>query len=144
MDVSSLKLQAKFTKVGSDGCTIKGTLAGLPDGFSVANAAISLDVGGATVDIQLNGKGSGAKRNASVKLSQNKKTGVWTITGKLKGDLKGSWATYGITSGTVIDGAVTFPVLVMIQSGTLETFHAELPLSYRNTSGKSGTATLLP
>jgi PKD repeat protein len=144
MDVSSLKLRAKFTKVGSDGCTIKGTLAGLPEGFSIANAAVSLDVGGATVDIQLNAKGSGATRNASVKLSRNKKTGVWTITGKLKGDLKESWATYGITSGTVINSAVTFPVLLMIQSDTLETFHAELPLSYSNKSGASGTATLLP
>ena len=144
IDVSSLQLQVKFKKVGSDTCTIKGTLGGLPDGFSIANATVSLDVGGATVDVQLNAKGSGANKNASVKLSQNKKTGVWTINGRLKGDLKGSWAAYGITSGTVIDSAVTFPVVLMLQSATVETFEAETPLSYSNKSGTSGTARFLP
>ncbi|MGD1018933.1 MAG: PKD domain-containing protein [Verrucomicrobiia bacterium] len=144
MNVSSLKLQAKFRKVGSDACTIKGTLTDLPEGFSVTNAVVSLDVGGAIVDIQLNAKGSGANSNGNVKFSHNKQTGVWTFTGKLKGDLKGSWATYGITSGTVISSDVpSFPVLLMLQSDTLETFNAELPLSYSNSSGTSGTATLL-
>ena len=143
MNISGLKLQARFKKLGSDACTIKGTLAGLPPGFSIANAAVSLDAGGATVDIQLNKKGSGANRNGNIKFSYNKKTGVWKFTGKLKGDLKGSWATYGITSGTVIDSGVpAFPVLLTLQSGTLETFDVELPLSYSNKSGTSGTATL--
>jgi len=144
LNVSQLKLQAKFTKTGSDGCTIKGTLSDLPEGFSITNAAVSLDVGGATVDIQLNAKGSGANKNGNIKFSRNKKTGVWTFTSKLKGDLKGSWATYGITSGTVIDGAVTFPVLLVLHSDTVETFNAELPLTYNNSSGTSGTAILIP
>jgi hypothetical protein len=144
MDINSLKLQAKFKKVGTDTCAIKGTLTELPTGFSISNAVVMLDVGGATVDIQLNKKGSGANRNGNIKFSYKKKTGVWTFTGKLKGDLKGSWATYGITSGTVINSDVpTFPVLLMIQSDTLETFDAEPTLTYNNRSGTSGAATFV-
>jgi hypothetical protein len=140
MDINSLKLQAKFKKVGTDTCAIKGTLTDLPTEFSITNAVVMLDVGGATVDFQLNAKGSGANSNGSIKFSRNKKTGVWTFTGKLKGDLKSSWAAYGVTSGTVIDSDVpTFPVLLMLQSDTLETFDAEPTLTYNNRSGTSGT-----
>lgn len=128
----------------SDRIKRQGSLPDLPTGFSVANATIAFDVGNATVDFQLNAKGRGANSNGNIKFSYNKKTGTWTYTGKLKGDLKGSWATYGITSGTVINSDVTFPVLLMLQSGTLETFDAELPLSYNNKSGISGIATYVP
>jgi PKD repeat protein len=144
MNINKLRLHAKFKKVGLDSCTIKGTLTGLPDGFSITNAAVSLEVGGAVLDnVQLDEKGSGANGNGSIKFSQNKKTGVWTFTSTLAGDLKGPWATYGITSGTVIDSAKPFPILLMLQSDTLETFDAEPALNYSNASGTSGTATLL-
>jgi hypothetical protein len=144
LTINSLKLQAKFKKAGSDTCAIKGTLTNLPTGFSVANAAAALDVGGTTLDFQLNKKGSAANHNGSIKFSYNKKTGIWTFTASVKGDLKESWATYGITSGTVISSDVTFPVLLTIQSGTLEIFAAELPLTYSNRSGTSGTGTYRP
>jgi hypothetical protein len=144
MDMASLKLKANFKRNGADNCAIKGTLSDLPTGFSIANATVALDVGDAIVDFHLNAKGRGVNSNGNIKFSYNKKTGTWTYTGKLKGELKGSWATYGITSGTVISSDVKFPVLLMLQSGTLETFDAELPLSYSNRSGTSGTGTYRP
>ncbi|MGD1019599.1 MAG: Ig-like domain-containing protein [Verrucomicrobiia bacterium] len=144
LTINSLKLQAKFKKAGSDTCTIKGTLTNLPTGFVIANAAVTLDVGDSTVAFQLNPKGSAANKNGNIKFSRNKRTGTWTFAGTLKGDLKGPWATYGVTSGTAINSDVSFPVLLTVHSGTPEIFAAELPLSYNNKSGTSGTATYLP
>jgi PKD repeat protein len=144
MDLSNLKLQANFKKPGLDTCAIKGTFGGVPEDFSVTNAAVTLDVGGATVDIQLNKGGSGANKNGNINFSHNKKTGVWTFTGNLKGDLKDSWAAYGITSNAVKDTAVSVPSLLILQSDTVESFAAEPPLTYKNPSGKSGTTTLAP
>ena len=144
LNISSLKLQAKFKRVGFDSCAIKGTLAEIPAGFSVANASATLDVGGASSAFQLNAKGSGANGSGSIKFSRNKKTGVWTFTGKLKGDLKGSWVTYGIVSGSGISADVAVPVSLTLRSGTTETFDASAPLFYSNRSGASGIGTYQP
>ncbi len=144
LDISSLKLQANFKKTGSDTCTIKATFTGMSESFSVSNAAVTLDVGGATAEIQLNKAGTGANRNGNARFSLNKKTDVWTFTGGLKGDLKDSWETYGVTSNAVRNSAVTVPVLLILQTNTVESFYAEPPLNYNNPSGKSGTAALAP
>ena len=98
LNISSLKLQAKFKRIGSDSCAIKGTLAEVPTGFSIANASATLDVGGAFAEFQLNAKGHGANSNGSITFAYKKKSGIWSFTGKLKGDLKGLWAKYGITT----------------------------------------------
>ncbi len=100
MDVSSLKLQAKFNRVGADTCAISGTLPSLASTASVANAVATLDVGDAAVAFQLK-KGRGANKNGSLKVSFNAKSGSWTFAGKLKGDLQGSWAAFGLTSVAV-------------------------------------------
>jgi len=144
MNIIGLRLQAKFKRVGADTFAIKGTLTDVPRGFSITNAMAALDAGNVTVDFQLNARGRGKNSNGNINFTYKKKTRVWTFTGKLKGDLKGSWAKYGITSGTVINSAVPFPVLLMLQSDALETFDSELPLSYSNKSGTSGTGTYRP
>lgn len=142
MTVTSLKLQAKFKRVGADTCAVSGILTAKPADFSVANAAVTLDVGDAPVAFQLNAKGHGTNRNGNIKFSYNKNTGDWQFTGKLKGDLKGAWAIYGITNGIVRNSDVTLPIL--LQSNTQETFDDEPPLIYDNKSGASGSATYLP
>lgn len=144
LDISSLKLKANFKKVGSDTCAIKGTLTDLPTGFSVTNATVALDVGDAVVDFQLNAKGRGHSTNGTFKLTYNKRTKIWAITGNLKGDLKGPWANYRITSEATTSTNMTFPVLLMLQSGTVEASDAALLLNYRNKSGTLGTATYRP
>jgi PKD repeat protein len=144
MDISSLKLQANFKKVGSDTCGIKGTLTDLPTGFALANTAVALDVGDVTVNFTLDVKGRCVNSNGNIRFSYNKKSGTWTFTGKLKGDLKASWAKYSITNGTSVNANVTFPVLLMLQLDTLESFDAEPTMSYNNKSGVSGTATYQP
>ena len=144
MDISSLSLQAKFTRVGADTCAIKGTLPDLPTGFSLTNAAVTLDVGGAQVDFQLNAKGRGANSHGSIKFSYNKKATIWTFTGKLKGSMRDSWANYGLTSEITPNAEVTLPVLLMLQSDTQVTFDVEPLLSYTNAKGTSGRATYVP
>ena len=105
---------------------------------------MTLEVGGAMARVQLDAKGRGVSANGKVKLASNKKTGAWTLTGRLKGDLKAPWEKYGITGDTVINAAVNFPVLLILESATVESFAAEAPLTYNNKSGTSGTATYVP
>jgi PKD repeat protein len=141
MDISSLKLQAKFTRVGADTCAIKGALPGLPASFSLANAAVTFAVGGVQVDFQLDAKGRGANPHGNLKFSFNQKTGIWTFTGKLKGDMRDSWAKFGITSAITLNAEVTLPVVLLLQSDTIESFEVEPLSSYSNKSGSSGRAT---
>jgi hypothetical protein len=144
MDISGIKLQAKFKRVGTDTCAISGTLPSLAATASVANAVATLDVGDAVVAFQLNAKGKGANKNGSLKVSFNTKSGSWTFAGKLKGDLQGSWAKFGLTSDAVTNSPVTVPVLLLLQSDTVESFEAAPVLSYTDKTGVSGTATLAP
>lgn len=144
MDISSLKLQAKFSRVGTDTCSVKGSLPALPAAFSLANATVTLDVGDAQVDFQLDAKGRGVNPYGTIKFSVNKKTGIWTVTGKLKGYLKGAWASHGLTNHTVTNGQVTAPVVLLLQSDTLQSFVVEPVLSYTDKAGTSGTATYAP
>jgi hypothetical protein len=141
MEISSLKLQAKFTRVGADTCAIKGTLPGLSPDFSFTNAAVTFDVGGAQVGFQLNPKGRGANPQGNIKLSFSQKTGTWTFTGKLKGNMQDSWAKYGITSAITLSGEVTLPVVLLLQSDAIKSFEVEPLLSYSNKAGSSGKAT---
>jgi hypothetical protein len=144
MTISSLKLQAKFTRVGADTCTFQGTLPNLATGFPVANASVTVDVGDAPVAFQLNARGQAANPNGNVKFSFNQKTATWTFTGKLKGNLHNAWATHGLTQEIALNTQVTVPVVLLLQSGTVEAFDAEPVLSYSNKSGTSGTATYIP
>ncbi|HUI06991.1 MAG TPA: HYR domain-containing protein [Verrucomicrobiae bacterium] len=144
MDIRQLKLRAKFARAGSDTCAVRGTLANLPMGFSITNAAVALDVGGSTLDFQLHGRRQVVSSNGKIRFTYNKQTGTWTFRGRVKGDMKVSWVKYGITSAITISEDVTFPVLLILQSDTLESFDAEPPLTYRNRSGTAGTATFLP
>jgi len=141
MSISSLKLQANFTRVGADTCTFKGTLPNLAASFPVANASVTLDVGDAPVAFQLNARGQAANPNGNIKLSFNQQTATWTFTGRLKGNFHDAWATHGLTQATATNSPVTVPVLLVLQSGTVEAFDAEAVLSYSNKSGTSGTAT---
>lgn len=141
MDISRLKLQAKFTRVGADTCIIKGTLPGLPAGSSLANAAVTLAIGDAQADFQLNARARRANRHGNIKFSFNRKTATWTFTGKLKGDMRDSWAKYGITSAIALNTEVTLPVLLLLQSDAVESFEVEPLLNYSNKSGTSGRAT---
>ena len=142
MDIANLKLKANFKRLGLDGCTVKGTLPDLPAGFSVTNALVALDVGDTIVDFELNKKGQGVNSNGNFKLSYSKKTGIWSFTGTLKGNLKAPWANYGVTGGSAINTDVSFPVLLLLQSGTLEAFDGEVALTYStNRSGTSGSGT---
>ena len=144
MDVSKLKLRTKFNRVGADSCSVSGTLPNLAADASVANAVATLDVGDAAVAFQLNAKGKGASKNGSLKLSFSTKSGMWTFAGKLKGDMQGAWANHGLTNGVVINGQVTLPVVVLLQSDTVESSEAEPVLNYTDKAGTSGTATLAP
>jgi hypothetical protein len=143
LSISSLKLQANFTR-GADTCAFKGTLPNLAADFSVANASVTLDVGDAPVAFQLNAKGQAANPNGNIKLSFNQQTTTWTFTGKLKGNLHDAWATHGLTQAIATNTEVTVPVLLVVQSGTVEAFDTEPVLSYSNKSGTSGTATYIP
>lgn len=144
MGVSRLKLQAKFQRVGADTCAISGTLSNLPGGFVIANATVTLDVGGAPIAFQLNVKGQGANANGSIKFAHNTKSALWMFTGKLKADMQASWAQYGLTNSLVINRPVTVPVLLLLQSDTVESFEVEPVLGYTDKSGISGTATYAP
>jgi hypothetical protein len=144
MDISSLKLQAKFNRVGADTCAISGTLQSLAATASVANAVATLDVGDAVIAFQLNAKGKGANKNGSLKVSFNAKSASWTFTGKLKGDLQGSWAKFGLTSDVVTNSPVTVPVILLLQSDTVEASEVVPVLNYTDKTGISGTATLAP
>jgi len=144
MTVSSLKLQANFTRVGADTCTFSGTLPNLAASFPVANASVTVDVGDAPVTFQLNARDQAANANGSIKFSFNQKTAVWTFTGKLKGNLHNAWATHGLTQAIASNTPVTVPVLLVLQSGTVEAFDVKPVLSYSNKSGTSGTATYVP
>jgi PKD repeat protein len=141
MNVSSLKLQAKFTRTGADTCSIKGALPGLPAGVSLSNVVVILDVGDAPVSFQLSAKGRGANPQGNIKLAYNKRTATWTFTGKLKGNLRDSWTNFGITSTITSSSPVTLPVVLLLQSDTTESFEIEPVLNYSNKSGTSGTAT---
>jgi len=144
MDINSLKLQAKFNRVGSDTCSVRGTLPALPPDFSLTNATATLDVGDAQVDFQLNAKGRGVNPYGTIRFSYNKKTGIWTVTGKLKGYLKGAWAGHGLTNQILINAQVTVPVVLLLRLDALESFAVEPVLSYTDKAGVSGTATYVP
>lgn len=144
MGVSRLKLQTNFRRVGADTCAISGTLSNLPGDFAMANATVTLDVGDASVAFQLNAKGRGVNTNGNIKFARNTKSGLWTFTGKLKADMQGSWAKYGLTNDIVINRQVTVPVLLLLQSATVESFEVEPVLGYTDKSGTSGTATYAP
>ena len=144
VNISSLKLQAKFSRVGADTCAIEGTLPNLAADASVANAVATLDVGDAAIAFQLNAKGQGRNAGGSLKVSFNAKSGSWTFAGKLKGDLQGSWAKFGLTSVPVTNSPVTVPVVLLLQSDTVEASEIAPVLSYTDKTGVSGTATLAP
>jgi hypothetical protein len=144
MGVNSLRLRASFNRVGSDSCTVSGTLSNLPSGFSFTNAVAILDVGGAPVTIPLTPRGSGASRNGNVRFSYNKRTAVWTFSGNLRGNLRDSWTTYGVTNAITIDSQVTLPVYLLLEADTPAAFEADPLLGYSNKSGASGTGTYPP
>jgi hypothetical protein len=144
MTVSSFKLQAKFTKVGADACSVSGTLPNLATNVSLANAVVTLDVGDAAFAFTLNAKGKGSSKSGSLTVSINKKSGLWTYTGKLKGDMHGAWSNHGVTSAVVTNNLVTVPVVVLLQLDTLQSFESEPGLSYTCKNSVSGTGTLAP
>jgi len=144
LGINSLKLQAKFKKVGADTCSIKGTLPTSANAFSPANAAVTLNIGGVPVTFELNAKGSSANLHGSVKFTHNKKTGVWTFTGKLRGDMHDAWAQIGLTNDILVNSAVGVPVQLTIQSNIVGVFDAQPSLSYTDKAGTSGTATYVP
>ena len=144
LDISSLKLQAKFNRVGSDTCAVSGTLPNLPASFAIANAVVTLDVGDAPVSFQLSAKGRGANANGNFKLAFDARSAAWTFTGKLKGALNGSWAKYGVIDSVVISSPVSLPVLLLLQSDTWEASGFQPLLNYTDKTGPSGTATYAP
>lgn len=141
MEITRLKLQARFARDGRDMCTVTGTLPGLPADVPLANALVMLDVGDAQADFQLNANGRDANSNGRVKLIYKKQAGVWTFTGKLKGSLRDSWTKYGITSDIVLSSQIKLPVVLAIQSDSVKSFEMDPLLNYSNKSGSSGTAT---
>ncbi len=144
LDISSLKLQAKFSRVGSDTCAVSGTLPNLPASFSIANAIVTLDVGDAAVTFQLSAKGRGANANGNFKLAFDARSAIWTFSGKLKGALNGSWARYGVIDSVVINSPVSVPVLLLLQSDTWVAGGFQPMLNYTDKTGPSGTATYAP
>jgi PKD repeat protein len=144
MEITRLKLQARFNRVGSDAATINGMLPDLPAGFSVAKATFTLDVGGAPLALQLNAKGHGVNQHGTVKLSYNKKAAMWTFAGKLKGDLQAAWTAHGLTNQITINSELTIPVLLTLQSNTAAVFDANPSLNYTDKAGKLGVATYVP
>jgi PKD repeat protein len=144
LGINSLKLQAKFKQVGSDTCSIKGALPASAQDFSPANAAVTLNIGGATVTFQLDAKGRGISQRGSVKFAHDKKTGTWTFSGQLRGNMHDAWAQIGLTNDVLINSAVGVPVQLTIQSNIVGVFDAEPSLSYTDKAGTSGTATFVP
>ena len=92
----------------------------------------------------MNAKGSAANLHGSVKFTHNKKTGVWTFTGKLRGNMHDTWAQIGLTNDILINSAVGVPVQLTLQSNIVGVFDADLSLSYTDKAGTSGTATFVP
>lgn len=144
MDISALKMQVKFNHTGRDTCTIKGVLSELPAEFSIAKATVTLDVGEAQLSLQLNVKGRRVNKYANIKFTRHKKTGAWTFSGKMKGDYRAAWNKYGLVNGNAISVVAKVPVLLLLQSNSIEALEQDAPLSYTAKVDKSGTGRLIP
>ena len=135
-----LTMKSNFITNKMDSASLK-TLIDLPPGFSVTNAPVTLDIGGATMRFTLGSKGRGVNGISTFKLSHTGKatSTVWQVTASLKGGWDTVWAEDGLVNATT-NITVIVPVTLLVDTPELESFFTNKSLLYKAKAGKSGTA----
>jgi PKD repeat protein len=141
-EVKNLVLKVDFRKENKDMVVLHGFLTMGAD-FSVEGKTAIVDVGGATWELPLDGKGKGKEGGALVQVKAGKvdKEAV-TVRGKLtfkanKQDLAGDWADEGLTDEDSSGKSATVAVAVTIGG---QVFAATKQVTYRAKAGKNGLA----
>jgi hypothetical protein len=139
LNISKAQAKLNFAKQAKDSFALTANLD-LGSGFIPAGKSVSLNFGDAQVSFILDSKGRGIASQGTCRLAYNKKTGVWTLTTKLRGgDWQTSWASYGFVNADVtpLGVPVKFPVVVVVGN---DAFAGQKILTYKGKAGKSGTA----
>jgi len=142
LTVTKMQVKLNFAKTNSDSCSLTATLEDLVAGYDLTNKVVTLDVGGTTnVTFTLDAKGRGVSTFGSCKLAYGKKTGLWTLTAKLrKGSWQTPWANYSMISSNIPRPGISitnFPVISVLDTNA---FVGIRNLHYTAKYGKSGTA----
>jgi hypothetical protein len=130
-----------FKKTAADTVNWNGTVT-IGAGISLQGLPVTIDVGGASQTFVLNKKGKannggGNKFSLEPKLKNGvTKAGNVKFSFQLKGDLKSTYADYGLTDTTVKNLPVTVPASFTVAT----TFVTEQGFTYTATQGKKGTA----
>ncbi len=131
----------EFKKTSADTVKWNGTIT-IGAGLSLAGLPVTVDVGGASQTFVLNkqGKannGGGNKFSLQPKLAKGvTKAGDVKFSFQLKGDLKTTFAEYGLTDATVQNAPVTVPVSFAAGAQSYATHQG---FTYTATQGKKGT-----
>lgn len=142
LTVQKQKLKLNFAKPDAD-CFSLTALLDPGGGFAPAGQALALDLGGATVMLNLDEKGRAATAPGvvpagKVKLSARKGTSQWTLTVSFKqGSWQGPWAAWGLVNADVPKPGQVVTVLAVVQLGS-QHFAEWLPMTYTAKAGKSG------
>ncbi|MCY3020656.1 MAG: PKD domain-containing protein [Planctomycetota bacterium] len=107
MYVTKLKGSARFDQPGHDSVAVSGVIPSLPALFDPKDKAVTIDIGGATHDFRLDGKGKANAQDGSfqlkMKFTRNKTTkklefrgGNVPFTATVKGALADDWLDEGV------------------------------------------------
>jgi cysteine-rich repeat protein len=135
-----LKVGLNFAKPQKDAISLGIKGLGLPDAFPVGGGSLSLDVGGALLDVTLDEKGryKSSDKKDRIKLKQTKDLSWKLKMTRKKSDFAGSFADEGLVDEDNKSGkSATLGVSVGASGRTFVTDHG---VTYRSKVSKKGTA----
>jgi hypothetical protein len=138
--VAALDGTVTFGRPGHDRFAVRGVLGDLPPGFAPRGRRVTLDVGGATLEVVLDARGRASTPDGTFRLRLGRppfRGGDVAFTARRRrGSFAGPWSAHGIdAAATVRNASVRLPVAVALDERRWE---ATLDVRYSGKAARRG------
>ncbi len=141
LNITRLRLKLNFARTNADSCTVKGVIEPPAANYTFSHKQATLDIGGAEVSFNLDGKGNGRAGSSTFKPSYSRSHTNWTFSATLRsGSWQTPWAEYGMIDSNVPKPGILVTNLPVIFILDTEAFVGTTNLYYTATHKKSGAA----
>jgi autotransporter-associated beta strand protein len=134
MAVNRLAGNVNFAADGRDAVGVIGALSGLPENLDTTGATVTLNVGGATREFTLDGRGRAKNGADSVRVTLKARNGLHTLRAVLKGAFADLWLDEGVKAEPAT-APITMTVEVTFNGAR---YTASVPATYTSKTGKTG------
>ncbi|HYG77652.1 MAG TPA: Ig-like domain-containing protein, partial [Planctomycetota bacterium] len=142
LTVSKLSGAVHFKMTGRDTCSLKGTLAEIPQDFKPEGQIVSIEIGNvpATFTLTKNGLGRSGSNSFALKIPHGRKSAAQrtaNFSTTLRGDFVPVWSAIGLDSAST---SSTFTMTVNLNINQ-KGYTVAIPVSYTGKPGMSGRFT---